>query len=368
MSKFNLLILLFIGVIGIHQSNQAFGQRGISNPNLRELPIVLTWGNDGVRITTKTANGGTTNLIDMTPSQFLDQIGNDLIRVAPGAGDTPVIIDMSGFFRRSDSMADANNMYPGPRTKISIHMPKMTLSDYNEPNSFIVELWNFSEETNHSRQVFLFRGLDVFHVGADNCASLSSEFNRIIVNVEKCNVKHLSLKGGLLDLADVEEKIPNLCRKYNDRYYSKGQPDAFVCLEECESEDPKAYDNLQHVRSLITKYNITDFEDAPISFLDEMILTKKGVGLNLKMEYKSTTKSKNKSKKISYDAYDKYRFFPWYEFINLTFTKYVDDNQLMIEDPYNNSYIYNSKVHFSNVELIQFFNELKALISARVNS
>lgn len=359
------MLLFWVAALG--SSLSLLGQKGNSNPNLRELPVVLSWDDNGVRITTKTTANQSANLLDMTPSQFLEQIGNDLIRVAVGSGNTPVIIDMSEFFKRPDPTADTNNMFVGPRPKISIHMPKLTLADYNEPNSFILDLRNFSGETNTSHQVFLFRGLDVFHVGTDDCANLSSEQNRITVNVEKCGVKHLVLKGGLLDLTDIDGKIPTLCKKYNDRYYSQGQPDAFVCLEECEGQDPDAYKNQQHVRKLITEYNITDFEDAPISFLDNMIITKKGVGLNLKMEYMSNPKAGKKSKKVTYDAYDKFRFFPWYEFINLSFTKYVDENQLMIEDPYSNSYIYNSKVHFSNVELIQFFNELKALISARVN-
>ena len=67
-----------------------------------------------------------------------------------------------------------------------------------------------------------------------------------------------------------------------------------------------------------------------------------------------------------YDAYDYYKFFPWYEFINLSFTKYIDEKRMLIEDAYNNTYIFNSRKHFTNVELIQFFNELNALISAQV--
>lgn len=342
------------------------GQNGNSNPNLSELPITLSWDNDGVRITAKKSENYTTNLLELTPYRYLDQIGNDLIRVTLGTRNTPVVIDLTGYYHNtkideSSSTLETIELEP----KIGVYMPDLTLSDYNEPNSFIVELQNFSSEAPGASQAFLFKGLDVLYVGTDECASRSADQNKITVEVGRCDVKHLMLKGGILALDDVEEKIPALCRKYNDRYYASGRPDAFICLQDCRSEHSSTETNLRHSRSLVTKYNITDFEDAPISFLKNMIITKKGVGLNLKTEFVS--KAGKKSKKVSYNAYDKYRFFPWYEFINLNFEKYVDDVQLVINDPYNNSYIYNSKVYFSNVELIQFFNELKALISARLN-
>ena len=183
--------------------------------------------------------------------------------------------------------------------------------------------------------------------------------------LQNVKIKHLDLKGGHINLADVEEKIPHLCRKYNDRYYGNGKTDAFICLEDCKREDPKADDIRQHSRKLITRYNITDFEDAPISFIGNIIITKKGVGLNLQTGHAKKNDYKNKKPLDNSD--DNYRFFPWFEFINLSFTKHLDERQLLIYDPYNNIYIYNSKVYFSNVELIQFFNELKALIAARVN-
>jgi hypothetical protein len=346
-----------------------YGQSRMANANFEALPIVFSWEDSGVRITSKTANSLGGNLLEMTPSQYLDQIGNDLVRVTLNSGNTPVIIDLTEYYqyKREGSTAAAMNQMINPNPKINLFMPKLTLADYNEPNSFILELRDFSTDVNEARQVFLFRGLDVFYVSTDNCADLSSDQNRIIVNVGKCDVKHLVLKGGLLDLTDVEQKIPDLCKKYNQRYFSQGEDDAFVCLKDCPDAGTDGYEKLKHVRSLITKYNITDYDDEPLSFLGNMILTKKGVGLNLKTEDMDKTRTSVKGKKASYNAYDTYRFFPWSEFINLSFEKYVDENQLLIKDPYNNSYIYNSKVHFSNVELIQFFNELKDMISDQVN-
>ncbi len=356
------ILTLFVAVLIL--SNDLVGQIGHSNPNLRDLPVVLSWNDDGIRITAKTAVDRTTNLFQLTPSRFLEQIGNDLIRIAPGDGTTPVIVDLSGYYERSEVVDASINLLAMDQPRIKIHMPKLTLSSYSEPNSFIVELRNYSSELHASRQLVLFRGLDVFYVGTDRCANLSANQNRIVVDVDKCEVKHLALKGGLLNLTDIEEKIPTLCQKYNDRYFIQGQSGGFICLEDCRKEDPNAYQNLKHGRGLVTKYNITDFQDAPVSFLDNMLITKKGIGLNLKTEAQVTEK---RGKKGAFSAYDSYRFFPWHEFINLSFAKYIDENQLSISDPYNNRYIYNSKVHFSNVELIQFFNELKAMISAQLN-
>ena len=343
------------------------GQSVNSNAGIPELPVVLSWDDDGIRIRTKNPDQVSNKFLNMKPSQYLEKIGNDFIRVNMGAGNTPVIIDLSNYFNQLSSTAQAStyNLIESAEPFVDIEMPKLSLSNYQEPNSFVVTLQNFSGKRRYSQQKIVFKGIDVFYIGADNCAELSAERNSITIDVDRCKVNYLLLKGGLLNVGNVDEKIPALCRKYNSRYY--GQVDAFVCLEDCRGKDPDSEANLKHTRKLITKYNITDFEDEPISFLDDMILTKKGVGLNLKVQQVEGLKGKKRSKSVSYSAYDSYQFFPWFEFINLSFEKYAGDKQLMIRDPYNNSFIYNSKIHFSNVELIQFFNELKSVITAEVN-
>ncbi len=368
MSKTNTILLSLI-MVCLCLSVGLPGQIGYLNPNLKELPLVISWNGDGIKISATGAYAKTTQFLQVDPSRYLEQTGSNDVRVLPGAGNTPVIVDLSNFFQKAEPTADAgNNVVDGHRPRIELEMPKLTLSNYNEPNSFILDLRGFLAGDGYSQQLFLFRGLDVFFVATDNCANLAANANRVLVNVGHCDVKHVILKGGLLSLDDVDQKIPDLCRKYNERYYSQSDGDAFVCLEDCKEDDPLALQNQNHVRGLVTKYNITDFDDHPISFLDDIILTKKGVGLNLKAKPLKPSKNnrKKKTKKTVYDAYDHYKFFPWYEFINLSFTKYMDENRLLIEDAYNNSYIFNSRVHFSNVELIQFFNELKALISEQV--
>lgn len=354
MSRFNTLFLLFV-VCLLGQVSNVAGQYGVFNPNLSDLPIIISWDDDGARITANITGNRSSNLLELTPSRYLDQIGNDLIRVTVNNGNTPVIIDLSDYYK--DDVTGTEALVES--SKVDVFMPKITLASFNEPNSFIVELEQFSNDSKNAKQTFIFKGLDVFFLGADDCANIMANGNIIKVSVRKCDTKYFVLKGGSLDLADIEMKIPELCNKYNDRYYTRGKTNGFVCLKDCEDDDPNAYKNISHSRGLITRYNITDFEDAPISFIDNLLITSKGVGLNLKFE----DAENSKKNKIAYTAYDNYRFFPWYEFINLSFSKYIDGNQLMIRDPYNNSYIYNSKVHFSNVELIQFFKELKALIS-----
>ena len=74
-----------------------------------------------------------------------------------------------------------------------------------------------------------------------------------------------------------------------------------------------------------------------------------------------------KSKKSSINSVDTYRFFPWHEFIHLDFEKYIGKHQMIIKYPYSTNYLYNSRLAFTNVELIQFFKELKMLITQKLS-
>ena len=365
MYRCHIYLICLISSIWIYSVVNLNAQRGYFNTNLKELPIILSWNDDGILITAKPTFNSTTNWLEMKPSRYIEQISKELIRIVPNTDNAPAVIDFTEYKSldgvhefNSDSDSDSDSELVG---KVRVHMPKLTLSEFDESHNFIVEIINYSNSRDISRQRFLFKGLDVFHVGTDECVKLSANQNKIVINVEGCDIKHLVLRGGSFDLIDIDTKIPDLCRKYNDFYYSDDQVDAFVCLEDCRRDDPNAKENIKHSRQLMTKYNIIDFEDFPLSFLGNMLLTKKGVGLNLKVS------DGRKGKKTTYSAYDEFRFFPWYEFINLQFNRYVDENQLQITDPYENSYIYNSKVHFSNVELIRFFSELKSLIADHVN-
>lgn len=362
------ILVLVVGILGFTFSLN--GQNGNPTPKLSKLPISLSWDDDGIRITARNPSDPTMDLLKVTRSRYLDQIGNNLIRVTLDTRNTPVVIDLTGYYQsnrvdESTAEVDTTDFVP----QIRVYTLDVSLEEYSDPSSFAVELKNFTKEIKNVQQTFVFKGLDVFYVSSAPCAKRSANKSRIVVDVDDCRYKKLRLQGGVLDLEDLEVKIPTLCKRYNDRYYATDKSNAFICLQDCKAEGSESIKDLQHSRKLITKYNITDFTDEPISFLSDILITKKGIGINLKTTEESITTSrlKKRSSKVAFNAYDQYRFFPWSEFINLAFEKYVDDVQLKIRDPYNNQYIYNSQVYFSNVELIQFFNELKVLISAGVN-
>lgn len=351
---FQLLLVVFLSI-----SLESIGQQQFSTQHLDDLPILLSWDDNGIQITAKTG----TNILEMVPSKYLDQMGNNLIRISPESERIPVVIDMTDYYNDASMQHTGDSNSDEEPSKIKIYTPKLVLDQQNQLNSFVIELTNFTKR-GEAEQTIILKGLDMLFVGSDKSTNIYSVKNRIIVDLNKSKVQFLQLKGGPLNLYGMEDKIPILCRKYNERYFASSRSNAFICLKDCRNDDPKTPEHQRHARKLITKYNITDFEDSPISFVGEVILTKKGIGLNLKNEMQIKAASGKKGKKGNTSMTDQYIFFPWAEFMNLTFTKYADDHQLMIKDPFNRRYLYKSKVYFSNVELIQFFNELKAMISS----
>lgn len=339
------------------------GQTVNANSNLKDLPITLSFDREGIRITTNT--NASRNLLDMVPYKYLDQIGNDLIKISLDTKNTPVVIDLSDYYQNKFAHNKHRSDQLASNSKIKVYMPKLTLRSNDASKNFILELRNYARGKNNLQQTFIIKGIDVFYVGVDKSAIISAKQNHIILDIEKSRVDHLQLKGGILNLFNIEDKLPGLCRKYNERYFGNGRDNAFICLKDCKPTDPNTPKHQRHGRKLITKYNITDFEDAAVSFLSEIIITKKGLGINLKTETPAKGILGKKKKKATLDPNDAYYFFPWYEFVNLHFEKHVDEHQLLIKDPFNHTYVYDSKVHFSNVELIQFFNELKKLITTK---
>ena len=342
--------------------------QGNASVLLPELPILLSWDDDGVSIRTKNPEAVASDFLNMLPSSGMDKIGNDFIKVNLGSGNIPVVIDLSDYYR-PDSSLYTFNFVDEFEPQVTVEMPKLALDNYNAPHSFILELVNFSSDRRYSRQSFLFKGIDILHIGAEDCAQVTRTGNITRVKVNKCHNRHLLLRGGLLSEEEMAGKIPALCRKYNKRFF--GQEEAFVCLEDCLDDRAAARTQSvwKHVRSLITKYNITDFDNDPVSYLDHLFLTEKGIGLNLRAEVGeggSKVKFWKKKNAPVYSSSDSYFFFPWYDFINLSFSKNAGDKQFTVKDPYGNTYMYDSKVHFTNVELIQFFNELKSLISTEI--
>lgn len=346
-------------------SFQSHGQSRNFKSGLHDLPVEISWDDYGVIIKAKN-NQSDGFEFGITASPYLEQLGNNILRVKVGSGKTPTIIDFSNYYQTTqEKEQDFNIMTSYQEAKkpsINVEMPKFTLANYDEPNSFALNLLNYSEAGRFTQQTFLIRGLDLLYVNIDECGKLSLSDRTIVIDVNKCKTKFMLLKGGLLNLNDIKKVIPDLCRKYNNRYYIK--EDAFITRMDSRRGDEKAVENLKHVRGLITKYGITDFEDEPIAFLSDILLTKKGVGINLKAMEDNEAKLANK--KIAYEAMDSYIFFDWFEYTNLSFQKYIDDKKLKVNDPFGRSYIFNSNIVLTNVELIQFFNELKSVISTNV--
>ena len=361
MKQISQLIFVFIFLTGLLN-----GQSSQNSSNLRDLPLELSWDDFGVKIRTLKTTTSSERLINLVSSNYLTEISNGFIRVNAGAENVPILVDLSGYLLKESNRLKGVSLISDTHPTIDVKAQSITLSNYDTPNSFTLEVFNFSKKSPNARQVFVFKGLDVFNVVADQGAKSSFKGKVFKVNVGNCKIKQLILKGGLLNLADLDVKIPDLCKKYNSRYFIKRK--AFTCLEDCKESDPLTEANYRHVRDLVTKYNLTDYTDKPISFLDDILLTQKGVGINFNAGVDEANKLKISFKKKEEEtapSYE-YHFFPWNKFINLSFSKLEDSTQLRTTDPYGNIYTYDSKIDFSNVELIQFFNELKALITTNV--
>ena len=324
---------------------------GLSKPN--ELPITITWDENGINVR---ANGvgpySSNNFFQTKPSKYLEKVGNDLIRINLGGDDIPVLIDLTNYFdvinRDNTEFTSINENEP---SLISIDHPDLAVKTALIDDSFVLVLENYNKR---SRKEIIFKGMDVFLVEADKSASLYSNSNKIYVDVKRSQVNKLVVRGALLDITGFDTKIPELCKKYNEKFGEQ----AFVCFEE-ETEEPEIWDS-EHVRDLVTKYNITDFDDKPIAYLDFVLITKKGIGFNLKKE------DYNTKKEIVYKPYDSYEFFSWQEFLNLNFNKYIDNIRILVNDPYSKSFIHYSKTNFTNVELVQFLKELRFLVSKQM--
>lgn len=178
--------------------------------------------------------------------------------------------------------------------------------------------------------------------------------DRIVVDFTEDEFQPLALRSGDILAPGIAERIPELCQYYNEKYQEKN---AFTLQDSLLS--PGTTWNLVRVRSLIAMYNLTDFRDEPLAYLESMIITKKGIGLNLKNGY-----FRKNGKWVEGGAGYRYQFFEWTRFVNLDFEKYIRSKEVKIKVPYNQTYLYPGNQSFSNVETIQFLKELQYTISA----
>ena len=291
----------------------------------------------------------TNNLFESKPSKYLERVGNDLIRINLGGDNIPVEIDMTRYFHELKMIkSGVAKVSESEMPLIKIEHPDLAIQGNNDDKNFRLVLNNY---TKRASKEIIFRGMDVFLVEVDRSAMASSKGNKIFIDLKKSTVNRLVTRGALFNISGLDEKIVALSNKYNKKF---GET-AFICFDE-DVEDSEIW-NLEHVRDLVTKYNITDFDDQPIAYLNDILITKKGIGINLKEQDYST------KKEVIYQPFDSYKFFTWAHFINLDFNKYLDDKRILMNDPYNDSFLHYSKAYFSNVELVQFLKELRFVVS-----
>ena len=185
-------------------------------------------------------------------------------------------MDLSKLYFKQDYQVNRSGYGDDSMFQINIEVPKIGASRFDEEESFFLEISNYSKSEKWSSQTFIFRGLDVFFIVADENANVEIKDRHIKVDVSKSKTNYLLLKGGVLNLEATYTLIPKLCRKYNERYFVNEE--AFICIEDCAHEDPNSEVHLKHVRNLITQYNITDFDDAPISYIGQYIIDQKRSG------------------------------------------------------------------------------------------
>ena len=317
------------------------------------LPIVLSWGQEGLNIHAERTIAAAASIpFDLEISGELEKLSSDEIHVSESDFNTPVFIELDSYFSELDA-----NKVKGERAaekpRIKIDRDGRKRKDMSEEKVFTLELRNFE---GNKTQEFIVNGIDVFLIETEGNTKIEAYQKKIVIDVADSGVKEIMFRGGRLLKSNFVEKVPSLCQQYNDKFQEQA---AFTVEDTLLS--PMSRWKLEHVRDLITKYNITDFRDEPLAYLGNLFITKNGIGFRVRT---GTFKKNGGWTKYSKDH--NYMFFPWAKFINLEFDKYYNDRQLKIVAPYSDNYIYEGNPNFSNVEMIQFLKELNHLVSTSI--
>ena len=314
------------------------------------LPVQISWDDFGVNIRMDGVAPDDDTTFEVGSSRYLEKMSSDLIRIELGEPDVPVVIDLTGFYKPEANREENQGM-------VSVTKPTQSLEIYEREQNFTFELINFSKKRHYTRQNIIVKGLSTFliEMGPD---VLPRKINKKVkLDLTNSNTNYIALRGGTLQLENLEETIPNLCAKYNQKFSEYG---SFVCVRDCIANQSEK--ELDYVRDLITKYNVTDFNDEPIAFLKQIIMTKNGIGLPTIFQ----PEAPRFSKKVP-DPITKYRFYKWGDFINLQFDKSKKEKGFLILTPYQEILYSETTADFSNVELIQFLNELRYQILLNIN-
>ena len=345
--------LLFTTVLCYLVLSQAFGQH---NYRLKEslksplLPVQISWDDFGINIRMDGVAPDDDTTFEVSSSRYLEKMSSDLIRVVLGEPDVPVVIDLANFYKPETARASGTGM-------VSVTKPTQSLEIYEREQNFTFELINFSKKRYYTRQNIIIKGLNTFLIEMNPDVQPREINKKIKLDLTNSNTTYIALRGGLLQLADLEETIPTLCAKYNQKFSEYG---SFVCVRDCIANQSEK--ELDFVRDLITKYNVTDFNDEPIAFLKQIIMTKNGIGLPTIFQPEAARFSKKIPAPVT-----KYKFYKWGDFINLQFDKSKKEKGFLILTPYQEILYSETTSDFSNVELIQFLNELRYQILLNIN-
>lgn len=330
---------------------KVFGQNAPGNTTEWQkppvLPILVSWDQEGLNIQAEKSLVSNPEAFNVEISGDLELLAGDVIRVEDTDFYNPVYIELDKFFGESK---DANGKtMQKPVIKIDKEGKSRRINE--NANAFVLELRNFNGQ---KKQEFIVNGIDVFLIETNGNTKIEAYDKKIILDVADSQVNQIMFRGGKLKINDFLEKIPQLCMSYNEKYQ---ELNAFTVQDSTLNEENDW--KIQHVRDLITKYDITDFRDQPLAYLGDLIITKNGIGFKVKDgEFK---------KGGGWTKYSKdyiFKFFKWEKFINLEFSKFYDDKQFKIMGPYNNYYLHDGNEFFSNVEMIQFLKELNYTISS----
>ncbi len=331
MKNLNILVFFLLHQLVIGQELPPTG-----DAVLPKLPLLIHWDQSDFRIQAVPSELSPANQLAATSSKCFDYLSEDMVRIKAGSECSSILFNFSAPSSVSRSI-DPPIVMKGIDARIKGNL---------QGDDLLVSINGYDPEDSQRNQLLVFRGLDVILVESDPRVVAQRETNTVHLEVSKADIQMLLFKGGKIHETQITNAIPQLGMKYNKKFV---EYDSFVYEE--KGTVGRKWDS-EHVRNLVNKYNITDFRDEPLLYLEDMLVTKKGIGLTLQSVH---VRAKARKRPVSL-------FFRWKDFIHLELESYKDDRQLQLITPQKEVYLFRGTHFYSNVELIQFMKELRNLI------
>ena len=332
----NTILSLFLCVAGYGQS-------------LPQLPLALQWDEAGLRLQAIQQPGIAHTILEPVSPQCFEKLGQDLIGLTANEDCQSITIDFGDLPAIEKEKAEADLVPKGElEWKIQLDRTAPIRGGNSGDGTFILEIAGLpSSYPGYVREI-IFKGLDVMVAEADVGATyLERGYDRVRIDVKKCQNRLILFRGGAMNTSLLQEKIPELGEKYNRKYT---EYDAFIY--ESKASVGEKWD-FEHVRKLITRYNITNFEDRPLMYLENMLITSSGIGMNLTVD----DGNRRDSRRVLH-------FLTWPDLVRLKIEPFVDGRRIKFTTPYQQVWYFAGSDFFSNVELIQFLEELRASLRA----